>query len=167
MSAALIARRLAQTAALVRLAGMRRDIALRDLAQARAALVDAVAARDAADRAARALAEEQAARREALRAPTLRAAQARGALDAVLTTFAADRDREAAADKAVADAALMIVAAREDVATAQAALGAAERRLDQRERLRAPLLDARLRGIERRAELEAEERPGPARGASA
>lgn len=74
MSGALLTRRLAQTGALVRLARMRRDIARGELAAARAALVEAVAARDAADRSARALAADQAARRAVLRAPLLRSA---------------------------------------------------------------------------------------------
>lgn len=61
----------------------------------------------------------------------------------------------------------MIEAARADVATAQAALATAERRLDQRDRLRAPLADARLRARERRDEREADERPLAARRTSA
>lgn len=153
-----IRRRLRQTGALARLAELRRDVALRELSSARAALVEAAAARDRAVQQAEALAAEQAARREALRSPMLGRAQLRGAVEAVLTTFAADRDREAQAEKAIAAAELMLAAAREDVETARQALAAAERLIDKRTRMRAPLLDARERAIERADERETEDR---------
>lgn len=151
-------RRLRQTAALTRLAELRRDLALRELAQARAALADAVAARDEAARLAQELAAEQAARREALRSPMLGRAQLRGAVESVLTTFAADRDREAEAEEAIARAETMVEAARADVETARRHLAATERLIDKRSRMREPLLDARDRAMERADEREAEDR---------
>lgn len=160
---AAIRRRLRQTGALARLADLRRDVARRELSSARAALVEAAEARDHALRQSDALAAEQAARREALRSPMLGRAQLRGAMESVLTTFAADREREAQARQAVAAAELMLDAARQDVETARQGLAAAERLIDKRQRMRAPLLDARDRARERADELEAADfRPGAA-----
>lgn len=165
-----IRRRLRQTAALARLAELRRDVALRELAAARSALTQAAEARDAAAALSRSLAAEQAARREALRSPMLGRQQLRGAMESVLTTFAADRMREAQAEQAVANAEIMLAAAREDVNTAQKRVAAAERLIDKRARMRAPLLDARDRAMERSDEREAEERRAeiftPGRGAA-
>lgn len=153
-----IRRRLRQIAALSRLADLRRDLALRELAAARAALAEAVEARERAEAAAVQLAADQAARREALRSPMLGRAQLRGAVESVLTTFAADREREAEARKAVTDAEIMIEGARADVDSARQTLAAAERLIDKRARMRAPLVDARDRALERLDEREAEER---------
>lgn len=164
MSLTQITRRLSQTDALIRLAGLRRDLALRGVARARTALADAVAARDAARAQADALAQEQAARRVALRDPMLGSAQLRGALDSVLTTFAADREREAQAEAAVAEAARKIDAARAALDQARAALAATERVLDKRHRLRLPLAETRQRLREQADEAEAAERHYPKAG---
>ena len=163
-SPAMIRRRLRQTAALSRLAQLRRDLALGALSAARAALAEAAAARDAAEAQARLLAQEQAARRAALRSPMLGNAQLRGAVESVLNTFAADRAREAAAQQDAAHAQVMLDAARADVDTARQTLAAAERLIDKRARMRAPLLEARTRAQDRTDEREAEERRIPAQG---
>ena len=159
-----ITRRLSQTDALIRLASLRRDLARRDLARASAALASAVAARDNAREQADALAREQAERRKVLRNPLLGSAQLRGALDSVLTTFAADREREASAEQAVAKAAKQVETARAALAEARAALAGAERLLDKRQRLRRPLAEARNRALEQAAEAEAAEYRPIARG---
>ncbi|ARJ70450.1 hypothetical protein [Paracoccus contaminans] len=165
-SPALVRRRLRQTGVLSRLAQLRRDLALGALSAARAALAEAAAARDAAEAQARLLSEEQAARRVALRSPMLGNAQLRGAVESVLNTFAADRAREAAAQQDAADAQVMLDAARADVETARQTLAAAERLIDKRARMRAPLLEARARAQERAEEREAEERRSLAQGSA-
>lgn len=152
--------RLSQTDALIRLAALRRDIALRGLARARTALADAVTARDTARAQADRLAQAQAERRQVLRDPLLGSAQLRGALDGVLNTFTADRTREAQAEQAVTDATHQIETARAALETARGVLAGAERVLDKRKRLRQPLAEARNRALEQAAEAEtAEFRP--------
>ena len=155
---ALLKRRLHQSDVLIRLAELRRDVAVQALAGARRGLADAVAAREAAAAAARALADEQAARREVLRHPMLGNAQLRGALDSVLNTFVADREREAEAERAIVAADQAVEAARHKVTEARQLVARAERMIDKRRRMRAPLADARMRAIDRSDELEAEER---------
>ena len=91
-------------------------------------------------------------------------AQLRGAVEAVLNTFAADRMREAAALRDAAHAQVMLDAARADVDTARRTLAAAERLIDKRARMRAPLVEARARAQDRTEEGEAEERRIPAQG---
>lgn len=158
ISPALLKRRLGQSDVLIRLAELRRDVAVQALAGARRLFAEAVDAHEAAVIAARALAEDQAARREVLRNPMLGSAQLRGALDGVLNTFVADREREAEAERAIVAAGQAVEAARQRVSEARQLVARAERMIDKRRRMREPLAEARLRALDRGDELEAEER---------
>lgn len=151
-------RRLRQSADLVRLAELRRDLARVALAAARASLAEALAAIAAAEEMLRQLDAEQQARREVLVQPLIGSMELRGSLQGVLNTLEADRERLHAAESAIAEAQDRAGKAREAVDRARADLLAAERRVEIRGHLRAPLVDARRRQAERADELEAEER---------
>lgn len=171
LTPAQLKRRLRQAGDLVRLAELRRELALRHLAAERAALVAALDAIDAAKDAIRRLDEEQQARREVLVQPLIGSVELRGSLEGVLNTLEADRERLRAAEAVLEEAKAKAKAAQEAVDAARAALLAAERKLDTRKRMREPLVETRSRLRERADEAEAEERrltrAAPPRGQAA
>lgn len=148
--------RLRQLDSLLHLAGLREDLARLGLARAAAALADRQ--RDLADCETRArnLAQAQAERRQILREPMLGSPQLRGSLTALLTTFEADRTREAEAQAAIATAQAACDKAAQALDQARQALAGAARLTEKRRRMRAPLLDAIHREAERRDEAEIE-----------
>lgn len=155
---ATLRRRLSQTADLIRLAELRRDLARVALAAARATLAQALAAVDAARAVLAQLDAEQQARRDVLVQPMIGSQELRGSLEGVLNTLEADRERVHQAEAAIEAARAEVEAARQGVETARTALLGAERRLQVRQHLRAPLVEERAHQIERADEMEAEER---------
>lgn len=155
---ATLRRRLSQTGDLIRLAELRRDLARVALASARAALAQALAAVDTAREVLRQLDAEQQARRDVLVQPMIGSMELRGSLQGVLNTLEGDRERIHQAEAAIEAALAEVEKARAGVEDARKALLAAERRLQVRQHLRAPLVEERNHQIERADEMEAEER---------
>ncbi|AGT08878.1 type III secretion system stalk subunit SctO [Paracoccus aminophilus] len=155
----------AQLRRLQHLAELREDLARRGLAASAHALAEARQARAGAEAARQDLIEAQAARREALRSPLIGSTQLRGALAAVLTTFEADRMREAEAASRVATADQLVTGAEAALAQARAKLSAAGRLVEKRRRMIEPLSEALAKAAEARDEAEAAELPLPLAGA--
>ncbi|SMO45382.1 hypothetical protein [Paracoccus laeviglucosivorans] len=150
-------KRLRQMDKLIRLADLREDLARRALAQAGHALSERTRERDEAQGRSLALRRDQAERREILRNPLIGSAQLRGQLSAVLTTFEADRTREAEARKIASDAEAARRTAEQTLIAARFDLIQAGRLTEKRRRIREPIQTALFRAAEARDELEAEE----------
>lgn len=148
---------LAQMQKLLRLAQLRETLAQRDVALARRAVHDRQAEVEAFITDAQTLAAEQEARRSALRNPLLGSPQLRGALASVLTTFEADRDREAKAERRIADAHDAVLAAQKQLEARRAIAVQANRLRQKRDLLCTNLAERRDRELELRAERESED----------
>lgn len=152
--------KLRQVDKLMRLAELREGLAQRGVAAAASLLSDR--AQEVADREAetRELVRIQNERRETLRNPVIGSAQLRGSLAAVLTTFEADRQREAEAEAAQQEAEARRREAETDLVEARRNLLRAGRQTEKRRRIHAPLIDALNMAADRRDETEMEENRG-------
>lgn len=151
-------RKLNQADKLLRLAHLREELATRAVSAARGVVAQRIEEHQDSIRLADELSREQAERRDSLRNPMIGSAQLRGALEAVLNTFQGDRQREADAQAAIEAAAQRVTEAEAQLDEARKALARAGRLCEKRRRMREPLAEALAYAIDRRDELEAEER---------
>lgn len=146
-----------QVRRLLRLAELRETLAQRDVALARRDAHEKQAQIGVAMGQLQALAREQEARRAALRNPLLGTSQLRGVLASVLTTFEADRGREADGQRRVEQTREAALAAQRVLDEKRALVVQANRVKQKRKLLNDHFADRRLRMLEAGEERESED----------